>query len=329
MEMNVPAIKGNPVVPLRWTVPRRPLGAHMSIAGGVELALQRAASIGCTAVQLFTKNSNQWAARPLSEDTVRLFHQALDGGGITHVVAHDSYLINLCSPDDALWERSIDACSEELDRCARLRIPWLIAHPGGHMGRGEEYGIARMAEAIDRIHARVPAADASLALETTAGQGTILGHRFEQLAAVIERSTSSDRLGVCLDTCHVFAAGYEIRTASGYEETMQRFGDLIGFHRLKAIHVNDSKKDLGCRVDRHEHIGRGYLGLEAFRHLMNDPRLLECPLILETPKGPECREDVENLTALLALVAAQRAPDPRAWKGASRSRRRHAGRALA
>jgi len=318
MEARVPAKNQSPVAPLRWTVPRRPLGAHMSIAGGVELALQRASSIDCTAVQLFTKSSNQWAARPLSDESVRLFHEALDGGAITHVVAHDSYLINLCSPDDALWERSIDACAAELGRCALLRIPWLIAHPGGHMGRGEEYGIARMAEAIDRVHAQIPAARASLALETTAGQGTILGHRFEQIAAVIRGCSSSGRIGVCLDTCHLFAAGYDLRTAAGYDDTMRRFGDLIGFDRLVAVHVNDSKKDLGCRVDRHEHIGRGFLGLEAFRHLMNDPRLQKCPLILETPKGPECREDVENLTTLLALVEGRRP--------AAAERRRSAGR---
>jgi len=302
----------------------------MSIAGGVELALQRGASIDCTAVQLFTKSSNQWAAKPLSDESVRLFHQALDAGRITHVVAHDSYLINLCSPDDALWHRSIDACAEELARCAVLRIPWLIAHPGGHMGRGEDYGIARMAEAIDLVHEKVAVADASLALETTAGQGTILGHRLEQIAAVIRKCNSGDRLGVCLDTCHIFAAGYDIRTASGYEDTMQCFGDLIGFDRLKAIHVNDSKKDLGCRVDRHEHIGRGFLGIEAFRHLMNDAKLLECPLILETPKGPECREDVENLTTLLGLVAGRPPADQgRTRSGGQRPRRRESGRARA
>lgn len=317
----MPAKKGTPAEPLRWSIPRRPLGAHMSIAGGVELALQRGASIDCTAVQLFTKSSNQWAAKPLSDESVRLFRQALDSGRITHVVAHDSYLINLCSPDDALWRRSIDACAEELARCARLRIPWLIAHPGGHMGKGEDYGIVRMAEAIDRVHEQVAVTDASLALETTAGQGTILGHRFEQIAAVIRKCASGDRIGVCLDTCHIFAAGYDIRTASGYQDTMRSFGDLIGFDRLKAIHVNDSKKDLGCRVDRHEHIGKGFLGLEAFRHLMNDPRLQACPLILETPKGPECREDVENLTTLLGLVAGRTT--------VRQSRRRVSGRARA
>jgi deoxyribonuclease-4 len=298
----------------------------MSIAGGVELALERGAAIGCTAVQLFTKSSNQWAAKPLSDDSIRLFRARLETDGISHVVAHDSYLINLCSPDETLWRRSIDACAGELERCARLGIPWLIAHPGGHMGRGEEYGIARMAEAIDRVHDRVPAAGASLALETTAGQGTIIGHRFEQIAAIVDRTSAPGRIGVCLDTCHAFAAGYELRTKRGYDDTMRRFADRIGFERLVAIHVNDSKKDLGCRVDRHEHIGRGYLGLEAFRHLMNDPRLTGCPLILETPKGPECREDVVNLTTLMRLVAA-RNPGGRRRAAPLRPVRRSARRA--
>ena len=275
----------------------------MSIAGGIELAPGRGASIGCTAMQIFTKSNNQWAAKPLSDEAARRFREEITSSGITHVVAHDSYLINLCSPDDALWRRSIDACAEELERCARLGVPWLIAHPGGHMGQGESYGVRRMASAIDLIHARVPAEASSLALETTAGQGTILGYRFEQLAAVIEATKEPDRIGVCLDTCHVFAAGYDIRTGAGYESMMDQFESIIGLDRLTAIHVNDSKKDLGSRVDRHEHIGKGFLGLEAFRLLMNDPRLIDRPLILETPKDAACREDVVNLTALLKLVS--------------------------
>ncbi len=318
------------VRPIQWTIPRRPIGAHMSIAGGHDRAIQRGAAIGCSAIQMFTKSSNQWAAKPLTEEGVMRFKEEHARSGVGPVVAHDSYLINLCSPDDALWRRSIDACSEELERCARLGIPWLVAHPGGHMKRGEEYGIGRMAEAIDVIHSRVPASAASLALETTAGQGTILGYRFEQLADLIGRTAEPDRIGVCLDTCHVFAAGYDLRTRSGYEETFQRFDELIGLHRLKAIHVNDSKKDLGCRVDRHEQIGRGYLGLEAFRFLMNDPRLLEVPLLLETPKGEDCREDVENITTLMRLVE-NRARPARADRGSARSGQSQArrGRRLA
>ena len=291
-----------PVRPVNWTIPKRPMGAHMSIAGGVDRAVERGAAVGCTALQIFTKSSNQWAARELPDEEVERFRTALRHNGIDRVVAHDSYLINLCSPDDALWRRSIEACALELERCVRLGIPWLVAHPGGHMGRGETYGVARMAEAIDAIHARVPAEGASLALETTAGQGTVIGHRFEQIASIIEATAEPDRLGVCLDTCHVFAAGYDLRSPGAYAETLRRFEDTLGLARLKAIHVNDSKKDLGSRVDRHEHIGRGFLGPESFRNLMNDPRLTGVPLLLETPKGEDCGEDVENLTTLMGLV---------------------------
>jgi deoxyribonuclease-4 len=273
----------------------------MSIAGGVDLAIDRGAAIDCSAIQIFTKNSNQWAAKPLADDAVRRFKEQQHLTGM-RVVAHDSYLINLCSPDDHLYRRSIEACAAELERCARLGVPWLILHPGGHMGRGEEYGIGRMAEALDAVHRQVPASDASLAIETTAGQGTVIGYRFEQIEAVIRRAEDPERIGVCLDTCHVFAAGYEIRTAAGYRDTLKRFDDTLGLDRLRAVHVNDSKKDLGCRVDRHEHIGRGQIGLEAFRHLMNDARLLDCPLILETAKDESCREDVMNLTTLMGLV---------------------------
>jgi len=293
-----------PVRPVRWTIPQRPMGAHMSIAGGIDRAPGRGGAIGCTALQIFTKSSNQWAARPLSDDEAAGFRRGLEEWGIRHVVAHDSYLINMCSPDDALWKRSVDACALELERCARLGIPWLVAHPGGHMGKGEEYGIRRMAEAIDAIHARVPAGAASLALETTAGQGTVIGHRFEQIAAIIAGTRQPDRIGVCLDTCHVFAAGYDLRAPAAYRETLARFDGEVGLGRLKAIHVNDSKKDLGCRVDRHEHIGKGFLGLDAFRNLMNDDRLLDTPLVLETPKGEDCREDVENLEILIGLVGS-------------------------
>jgi deoxyribonuclease IV len=293
-----------PVRPVVWSIPKRPMGAHMSIAGGVDRAVDRGAAVGCTALQIFTKSSNQWAARPLSDEEVERFRAGLGRHGIRHVVAHDSYLINLCSPDDALWRRSIDACALELERCVRLGVPWLVAHPGGHMGRGEAYGVARMAEAIDAIHARVPAAGASLALETTAGQGTVIGYRFEQIGSIIQATADPHRIGVCLDTCHAFAAGYDLRTPQAYDQTLGRFADDIGLGRLKAIHVNDSKKDLGCRVDRHEHIGKGFLGLQAFRNLMNDARLTHVPLLLETPKGEDCREDVDNLTTLMGLVNA-------------------------
>jgi deoxyribonuclease-4 len=287
-----------------WTIPRRPLGAHMSIAGGMERAVERGAAIGCAAIQIFTKSSNQWAARPFEPGEPERFRETRARLGIGPVVAHDSYLINLCSPDDALFEKSIAACSEELRRCDLLGVEDLIVHPGSHLGRGVEYGVARMAEAIDELHARLPGTGARIVLETMAGQGGTIGSRFEELAALLARIRRPERIGVCLDTCHVFAAGYDIRTRSGWEETLRRLDGELGLARLRAVHLNDSKKDLGCRVDRHEHIGKGYLGLEAFRLVMNDPRLLGVPLILETPKDEDCREDVVNLTTLIGLVDA-------------------------
>jgi deoxyribonuclease-4 len=292
--------------PVRWTVPRRPIGAHMSIAGGVDRALDRAAAVGCTAVQIFTKSSNQWAARPLAEDEIARFAANRERNGFEAVVAHDSYLINLCSPDDALYQRSIAACAEELERCDRLGIPALIAHPGAHMGQGEEFGVRRMAAAIDSIHERLPGSKTALVLETTAGQGSTIGYRFEQIGAILAAVRRPERLGVCVDTCHVFAAGYDLRTDAGYAETWRRFDGEIGFARLRALHLNDSKKDLGCRVDRHEHIGKGFLGLEAFRRVMNDDRIARLPMVLETPKSDDCHEDVENLTTLLGLIEAGR-----------------------
>jgi deoxyribonuclease-4 len=278
----------------------------MSIAGGVDRALERAAAVGCTAVQIFTKSSNQWAARALPEDEVARFAATRGRAGFDAIVAHDSYLINLCSPDDALYQRSIAACVEELERCDRLGIAALIAHPGAHMGQGEEFGVRRMAAAIDIIHERLPDGRAALVLETTAGQGSTIGYRFGQIGAILAAVRRPERLGVCLDTCHVFAAGYDLRTAAGYAETWTQFDAEIGIGRLRALHLNDSKKDLGCRVDRHEHIGRGFLGLEAFRHLMNDGRIAHLPMVLETPKSDDCHEDVENLTTLLGLIDAGR-----------------------
>lgn len=277
----------------------------MSIAGGVDRALDRGAAIGCTSIQMFTKNSNQWAARPLGDAEVERFRATRIRTGIDPVIAHDSYLINLCSPDDTLYRRSIDALAEELERCDRLGVDALVVHPGGHVGRGEDYGVQRMVDALDRIHDRLPGVRTDLVLETVAGQGSVVGAAFETLASIIERTQRRDRLGVCLDTCHVFAAGYDLRTAAAYAETMKRFDATLGLRRLRAVHVNDSKKDLGCRVDRHEHIGRGCLGLEAFRSVMNDPRLAGLPLLLETPKDDDTlKEDVENLTTLIGLVAA-------------------------
>ncbi len=285
----------------------------MSISGGFDLAAERARQVGARALQIFVKSSNQWRARPLQEGEGRKFQDACRRLGVERLVAHDSYLINLCSGDAVLWKRSLDAFVEELERCEALGVPGLVTHPGAHGGDGEAAGIARLVKAIDTLEERLPANRVRVLLETTAGQGTGIGHRFEHLADVIGKVRRPERLGVCLDTCHVFAAGYDLRTAETYARTMEEFDRVLGVKVLGAVHLNDSKKDLGSRVDRHEHIGQGCLGLEAFRAVLNDARLGDLPMVLETPKGEDLREDVENLGRLRSLLAApaRRSATPR------------------
>jgi len=278
------------------------LGAHMSIAGGVDRAIERGHSIGCEAIQIFTKSSNQWRAAPLSDDVVERFHANRRETGIGPVVGHDTYLINLASPDPALWQKSVDAFVVEMERAQRMRLPYLVTHPGSHTGSGEEAGIRRVAEALDEIHARTPHVETMILMEITAGQGTSLGCTFEQLAEMIGLARRSERLGICFDTNHAFAAGYDFRTPETYAATFEAFDRILGLHRLRVFHLNDSKRDLGSRVDRHEHIGKGFIGLEAFRLLLNDPRFADRPMILETPKGPDLAEDVENLRVLRSLL---------------------------
>ena len=274
----------------------------MSISGGVDTAFDRGAQIGCDAMQIFTKNNNQWRAAPLKEEVVERYHRRQAETGITPVVAHASYLLNLATPDDELWRKSIDALLVELERCEVLDIPYLIIHPGSHMESGEEAGIARIAEALNVTHERLPDAQVKITLETTAGQGTNLGYRFEQLAAMIEGTEARDRLTVCYDTCHTLAAGYDFRTPDGYAEVFKQFDDIIGLDRLTVFHFNDSKKDMGSRRDRHAHIGEGEVGLGGFRYILNDPRFQEIPMLLETPKSKDMHEDVENLARLRALI---------------------------
>ena len=283
----------------------RVLGAHMSIAGGLDRAIMRGADVGCDAIQVFTKSSNQWRAKPLSDEDVSRFRSAQIEKGISPVVAHDSYLINLASPDDLLYQRSIAAFGEELDRCELLGIPYLVTHPGSHVGSGEEAGIARIALALNQIFSLRPVQRVKVLLETTAGQGNSVGHRFEHLRAIIDRVHESDRVAVCIDTCHIFAAGYDLRTERGYHDVISEFDRIVGVGLVRAFHINDCKKDLGCRVDRHEHIGKGFLGVDAFRWLMNDSRFDGIPMLLETPKGDDCAEDLENLAVLRGLVAAK------------------------
>jgi len=279
-----------------------PLGAHMSIAGGVDRAILRGQSIGCETIQIFTKNTNQWRAKPLAPGEIARFKQAREEAGINPVFGHTSYLINLGSPDEDLWQKSVDSFLLEMERCAALGLPYLVTHPGAHMGAGEDMGLRRISRALDEILARTDGSGITILLETTAGQGSNLGYRFEHLARLIEESAYPDRLGVCFDTCHAFAAGYDLRTPEVFHRTFEEFHTLIGIDRLKVIHLNDSRSDLGSRIDRHEHIGLGKLGLDAFRLLLNDPRFRDLPMVLETPKGPDMKEDVMNLATLRRLI---------------------------
>jgi len=282
------------------------LGAHMSIAGGVDKALVRGAEVGCEAIQIFTKNNNQWKAAPLSASDASAFRAGQRETGIRAVVAHDSYLINLASPDPSLYERSVAAFDEELDRCATLGIPYLIAHPGAHVGSGLEEGIERIASALNRLLRRRDRRKVSVLLETTAGQGTSIGHRFEHLRDIIGRLRTPDRVGVCVDTCHVFAAGYDLRTRKSCQAVWREFDAIVGLEKVRAFHLNDCRRDLGCRTDRHEHIGKGFLGEDAFRWLMNDRRFDGIPMVLETPKGKDCAEDRMNLGVLRRLMRRPR-----------------------
>jgi len=278
------------------------LGAHMSIAGGVDKALLEGKKVDCDVIQIFTKSSRQWAAQPYSKEEIQSFKQNQKESGIATVIAHDSYLLNLGSPDEALRKRSIHGFIDEMERCETLSIPYLIAHPGAHVGAGEEEGIKTIARSLDEIHAACRGYSVIVALEITAGQGSNLGYRFEQIRSMMDATKESNRLHVCFDTEHAFAAGYDIRTKDEYDRTFGELDDIIGLKLVAAFHLNDSKKEFHSRVDRHEHIGKGHIGVEAFRLLMNDQRFWGIPMCLETPKGPDLKEDVENLALLRGLV---------------------------
>ena len=280
------------------------LGAHMSIAGGVDNAVLQGKEVGCDTVQLFTKSSRQWVSKPLGKDEIARFHRAKKETGLNTVVAHDSYLYNFAAPDDVLRKKSVAGLIDEMERCEALGVMYLIAHPGAHVGTGEEAGIQTIAKSIDEMHSACPGYETKLAIEITAGQGSNLGYRFQQVRQIIDASKNSDQLRVCFDTEHAFAAGYDLRTKEGYERTFAEFDETIGLEILVAFHLNDAKKDLGCRVDRHEHIGKGFIGLEAFRLLMNDRRFWGLPMCLETPKSDDCHEDRENLATLRNLLGA-------------------------
>ncbi len=272
------------------------LGAHMSISGGPSKALERGRSIGCTAIQIFVKNNMQWFAKPFAETDLAAYHDYPDRPAV--VFGHTSYLINPAAKNDEFREKSIRALSEELSRADQLGLPFLVLHPGAHMGDGEETGLSRVVTALDTVFGSLPGGKSKVALEITAGQGTCLGHTFEHLAAIIERSKFQDRLVTCLDTAHLFEAGFDISTAKGFWATIKKFDQIVGRERLAALHLNDSKTPLGSHVDRHEHIGQGKIGLAPFREIMRSPEFSAIPKVLETPKKEDLKEDVVNLRVL-------------------------------
>ena len=278
------------------------LGAHTSASGGVASAIDLADKLGFTAMQIFSKNNNRWSAKPFSEKEIYDFKTKLSASGIRFTVVHDSYLINLCASSSEILEKSRTAYIDELNRCEQLGIPYLNFHPGAHGGAGEKEGIKLIAESLNIAHEKTKGFKVSSMIEVTAGQGTALGYSFEQVREMIDLVDEKERVSVCIDTAHVFAAGYDIKSPEGYQKTIKEFDDIVGLDLLKCFHMNDSKKALGSRVDRHEHIGKGFIGKEGFRNIMNDKRLEHIPKILETPKGKEQLEDVENIKTLLSLV---------------------------
>jgi deoxyribonuclease-4 len=275
----------------------------MSIEGGLHKAFDRISLVEGQSLQIFSKNQRQWRVPELSSSEIEIFIKRWEQWGKGPVAAHDSYLINLANPDETKANRAVGAFAEEIRRSDQLAIPYLIMHPGSHVGSGTDKGLLQLTANLDRAFVEAGNAKSVMVLlETTAGQGTGLGANFEEIAYVMDNSAYSKRLGVCFDTCHAFAAGYDIRSAAEYEKTFTAFDKIIGLDRLKFFHLNDSKKGLGSRVDRHEHIGKGEIGLEGFRLLMNDPRFAEHPMVLETPKEKDLKEDIENLKLLRSLI---------------------------
>lgn len=271
----------------------------MSIAGGLPRALLRGKAIGCSIVQIFLKNQVQWAGRPLTDEEAAEFKKVRAETGIRTVFAHSTYLINLCSPNETEWTRAVNAFHDELVRAETLGLPFVVIHPGSHKGAGLEAGVARVAAAIDELHRRTAGFKVRIVLENAAGAGNLVGSRLEELREILNRVREPERLGFCLDTCHLFAAGYDIRTREGLEAVLDAFDRLIGLDRLRAFHLNDAKKGLGSGLDRHEHIGQGQVGFEAFHTLLNHPKVAHLPMCLETPKQEDW--DQRNLTTLRAL----------------------------
>ena len=281
------------------------LGAHMSIAGGIHLAFDRLDEIQGSALQIFTTNHRQWRLGELSPRAIELFKHRWEQNGGIPVAAHDIYLINLAATDELILSRSVATFAEELARCARLGIQYLIMHPGAHLGHGTEPGLIRFVENLDRAIETSGVESVSVLIENTAGQGSSLGSSFEEINFILGNSRYGETMGVCYDTSHGFAAGYDMRDEDAYGLTISRFDQAIGIGRLRFFHLNDSKRELGARVDRHEHIGKGKIGLNGFRLLLNDPRFRDHPMVLETPKGKDLKEDKENMGVLRSLLESR------------------------
>jgi deoxyribonuclease IV len=283
------------------------LGAHLSIAGGYFKAADSAARLEMDTVQIFTKNNNQWQGKPLSPADIASFHESVQKHHLRLPISHSSYLINLASPDDVLRRKSIDAMVVELQRAAALGLEHVVLHPGSHTTASETEGLAHVAESLEEILAETRSLPTGILLENTAGQGSNLGWKFEHLGHLLSELRHPPRVGVCFDTCHAFAAGYRFSSAAEYRRMWEQFDDIVGMTHLQALHLNDSKRECGSRVDRHEHVGRGHLGLEAFWRIMRDPRLADLPMFLETPKGTEdgMEHDTRNLMILRRLASSR------------------------
>jgi deoxyribonuclease-4 len=285
------------------------LGAHVPVKGGVCNAPGNGRAIAATAIQIFTRNQMQWRARDLADDEARGFRDALPGSGVRHVMAHASYLINLAATNPQFLAMSRDTLAAEVRRCQALGIPHVVVHPGAHMGAGEAAGLRAIADSVDDVLERTRGCDVDVLLEITAGQGSCLGHRFEHLAEIMDRSRGRARLGICLDTCHLLAAGYDIARPKGYERTLEDFDRVVGLRHLRALHLNDSRRELGSRVDRHAHVGEGHLGVVTFARLLNDERLRAVPMVLETPGSiDKWRQEVALLRSLVRRPRRPAAP---------------------
>ena len=282
------------------------VGAHMSAAGGLAKAVERAVAAGCRTLQVFTKNSNQWTGKALDRADSAAFRKAAGEAGLAPLVSHTAYLINLASPDDAIRSRSRDALVDEIARCDAAGIPFLVLHPGSHGGDGDETGLDRIARGLDEAVRTTTESRTTILLETAAGQGACLGHTFGQLAAMRERASAKARIAFCFDTCHVHAAGYDVVTRDGWRRTLEEADRTIGLERIAVIHANDSRRERGSRVDRHERIGLGTIGEAGFANLMTEPALRSVPKILETPKNESGSWDREGLAALRRLAGARR-----------------------